>query len=72
MEITKRIEKEFFKDLICFESEIMNPQEMKKNIDKLVDILNKMRINNNNKVITKVISKEIVIKVSLLYHVYLR
>lgn len=57
MEITKRKEKEFFKDLICFESEIMNPQEMKKNIDKLVDILNKMKINHKNKVITKVISR---------------
>lgn len=30
---------------------------MKRNIDKLVDILNKMKINHKNKVITKVISR---------------
>lgn len=46
-----------FKDLICFKSEITNPQEMKKNIDKLVNLLNKMKIYHKNEVISKVIDK---------------
>lgn len=57
MELINRNENEIFNNLICFEKEIINPKEMKKSIDKLVDLLNNMKIIHKNKVITKVIDK---------------
>lgn len=62
MELIVNNDDTLFVDLICFQSEVTNPQQMKKEIDKLVDILNKMKIKHKNKVITKVIGKNVVKK----------
>jgi hypothetical protein len=58
LELINREKEEVFDHLICFEREITNPNLIKKNMDELVNVLNKMQVGHKNRVITKVIGRD--------------
>ena len=62
MDIIDNNESISFELLISFENEISNPIQIKKQIDKLIAILNKIDIRHRNKVISKVIKKDLIKK----------
>ncbi|MFZ5354006.1 MAG: hypothetical protein ACOZCL_14975 [Bacillota bacterium] len=60
----KVIEEEIkvFENLIYFEKEVSNPRVMKNEIDALVDKLSQMKILHTHRVISRVISKDLIKK----------